>query len=215
VLPLSWRALREARRYLAWAATADLLIRLTGRRAGRVSAATALASLLFFRDPERDLQPDGDTVYASADGVIVGVDRTTDAWMDEEALRVSTFLSIHNVHVIRSPATGRVAADEELGGGYAPAFLSRSQGNLRKRMAIDGSAGRVVIVQIAGMLARKITSWTDLGAGVTAGQRVGLIHLGSRTEVLLPHDRFEPLVRPGQRVRAGVTPIARASGAPA
>jgi phosphatidylserine decarboxylase len=207
---VSWRALREARRYVAWAAAADLVVALAGRRAGWMSAATALASLLFFRDPERQLQPDDDTVYASADGVIVGVDRTTDPWMEDEALRVSTFLSIHNVHVIRSPATGHVAAEEEIGGGYAPAFLGRSERNLRKRLAIDGSSGRVVIVQIAGMLARKITSWTDLGAGVTAGQRVGLIHLGSRTEVLLPPDRYEALVRPGQRVRAGVTPIARA-----
>jgi phosphatidylserine decarboxylase len=206
---VSWRALREARRYVAWAAAADLLVALAGRRAGWMSAATALASLLFFRDPERELEPEDGTVYASADGVIVGVDRTTDPWMEDEALRVSTFLSIHNVHVIRSPATGQVAADEEIGGGYAPAFLGRSEKNLRKRLAIDGSAGRVVIVQIAGMLARKITSWTDLGAGVTAGQRVGLIHLGSRTEVLLPPDRYEALVRPGQRVRAGVTPIAR------
>ena len=206
---MSWRALREARRYLAWAATGDLLVALSGRRAGWMSGATALASLLFFRDPERALEPEDDTVYASADGVIVGIDEATDPWMDDPALRVSTFLSLHNVHVIRSPATGRVAADEEVGGGYAPAFLGRSAQNLRKRIAIDGSSGRVVVVQIAGMLARKITSWTDLGAGVTAGQRVGLIHLGSRTEVLLPRDRFEPLVRPGQRVRAGVTPIAR------
>jgi phosphatidylserine decarboxylase len=117
--------------------------------------------------------------------------------------------------VIRSPATGRIAADEEIAGGYAPAFLGRSGQNLRKRTAIDGSSGRVVVVQIAGMLARKITSWTGLGAGVTAGQRVGLIHLGSRTEVLLPRERFESLVRPGQRVRAGVTPIARAIELPA
>jgi phosphatidylserine decarboxylase len=212
---VSWRALREARRYVAWAAAGDLVMALAGRRAGWVSATTALASLLFFRDPERELEPQDDTVYASADGVIVGVDETTDPWMDDPALRVSTFLSIHNVHVIRSPATGRIAADEEIAGGYAPAFLGRSGQNLRKRTAIDGSSGRVVVVQIAGMLARKITSWTGLGAGVTAGQRVGLIHLGSRTEVLLPRERFESLVRPGQRVRAGVTPIARAIELPA
>ena len=212
---MSWRALREARRYVAWAAAGDLVMALAGRRAGWVSATTALASLMFFRDPERELEPREDTVYASADGVIVGVDETTDPWMDDPALRVSTFLSIHNVHVIRSPATGRIAADEEIAGGYAPAFLGRSGQNLRKRTAIDGSSGRVVVVQIAGMLARKITSWTGLGAGVTAGQRVGLIHLGSRTEVLLPRERFESLVRPGQRVRAGVTPIARAIELPA
>ena len=212
---MTWRALREARRYVAWAALGDLAVALTGRRAGWMSAGTALASLLFFRDPERTLVPEEDTVYATADGVIVGVDETTDPWMEDTALRVSTFLSIHNVHVIRSPATGRIAADEEIAGGYAPAFLGRSGQNLRKRMAIDASAGRVVVVQIAGMLARKITSWTGLGAGVTAGQRVGLIHLGSRTEVLLPRERFEPLVRPGQRVRAGLTPIARTVAASA
>ena len=206
---MSWRALREARRYVLWAALGDLLVAMTGRRAGAVSAVTALASLLFFRDPERALAAEDDTVYATADGVIVGVDEAEDPWMDDPALRVSTFLSIHNVHVIRSPLSGRIAADEEIDGGYAPAFLGRSGQNLRKRMAIDGDSGRVVVVQIAGMLARKITSWTDLGGEVTAGQRVGLIHLGSRTEVLLPRDRFESLVRPGQRVRAGVTPIAR------
>ncbi len=206
---MSWRALREARRYLLWALLADLVVVVSGRRAGWMAASTALASLLFFRDPERSLEPEADTVYATADGVIVGVDKTSDPWMPDTALRVSTFLSLHNVHVIRSPLAGRVSADEEIKGGFAPAFLGRSGKNLRKRLAIDGNSGRVVVVQIAGMLARKITSWTDLGAGVAAGQRVGLIHLGSRTEVLLAADRFQALVGPGQRVKAGVTPIAR------
>lgn len=206
---MSWRALREARRYLLCALLADLLVVLSGRRAGWLAASTTVGSLLFFRDPERTLEPRADTVYATADGVIVGVDETSDPWMAGTALRVSTFLALHNVHVIRSPLSGRIAADEEIKGGFAPAFLGRSQQNLRKRLAIDGNSGRVVVVQIAGMLARKITSWTALGAGVDAGQRVGLIHLGSRTEVLLPADRYETLVRPGQRVRAGITPIAR------
>ena len=206
---MSWRALREARRYVLWALLADVVVVLSGRRAGWMAASAAAASLLFFRDPERSLHPEADTVYATADGVIVGVDQTSDPWMPETAVRVSTFLSIHNVHVIRSPLAGRISADEEVGGGFAPAFLGRSGQNRRKRLAIDGNSGRVVVVQIAGMLARKITSWTHLGAGVDAGQRVGLIHLGSRTEVLLPVDRFQALVRPGQRVKAGVTPIAR------
>ncbi|MDQ3587520.1 MAG: phosphatidylserine decarboxylase [Actinomycetota bacterium] len=195
---------------MLWALLADLGLVISGRRAGWMASSAALASLLFFRDPERSLDPEGDTVYATADGVIVGVDEISDPWMPDLALRVSTFLSLHNVHVIRSPLAGRVAADEEIKGGFAPAFLGRSQQNLRKRLAIDGNSGRVVVVQIAGMLARKITSWTRLGAGVDAGQRVGLIHLGSRTEVLLSADRFQALVRPGQRVKAGVTPIARA-----
>lgn len=209
---MSWRALREARRYLRWALLADLLVALSGRRPGWMAASTALASLLFFRDPERPLDPEADTIYATADGVIAGVDETTDAWMPDRALRVSTFLSLHNVHVIRSPLAGRIAAAEEIEGGFAPAFLTRSGQNLRRRLAIDGGSERVVVVLTAGMLARKITSWTHLGSGVSPGQRLGLIHLGSRTEVLLPADRFEPLVRSRQRVKAGVTPIARAVG---
>ncbi len=194
---------------MLWALLADLTVALSGRRAGWMAGSTALASLLFFRDPERSLDPVAGTVYATADGIIAGVDETSDAWMPDTALRVSTFLSLHNVHVIRSPFAGTITATEEIKGGFAPAFLARSGQNLRRRLAIDGDSGRMVLVQTAGMVARRITSWTDLGSGVAAGQRVGLIHLGSRTEVLLPADSFQALVRTGQRVKAGVTPIAR------
>jgi phosphatidylserine decarboxylase len=209
---VSWRALREARRYVAGALVADVILALWGRsrRAGWLSAGTTLAGLLFFRDPERPLQAQADTVYASADGVIVGVDEIEDEWMAGPALRLSTFLSLHNVHVIRSPLGGRVAAEEQIDGGFAPAFLGRRSGaNLRRRLLIDAGRDEVVLVQIAGMLARKITSWTHVDAGVSAGQRVGLIHLGSRTEIMVPAARYEALVKPGQRVRAGVTPVAR------
>ena len=205
---MSWRALREARRYVLYALGADLVLLLTGRRAGWMGVGTALASLAFFRDPERVLDPEPNTVYATADGVIVGVAEASDPWMPEQALRISTFLSLHDVHVIRSPVAGGITLFEEVKGGFAPAFLGRAGLNLRKRLAIEGPAGRVVVVQIAGMLARRITSWASVGSRVTTGQRVGLIHFGSRTDVLLPADRFEARVRVGERVRAGVTPIA-------
>jgi len=191
-----------------YALGADLVLLLTGRRAGWMGVGTALASLAFFRDPERVLDPDPNTVYATADGVIVGVAEASDPWMPEQALRISTFLSLHDVHVIRSPVAGGITLFEEVKGGFAPAFLGRAGLNLRKRLAIEGPAGRVVVVQIAGMLARRITSWASVGSRVTTGQRVGLIHFGSRTDVLLPADRFEARVRVGERVRAGVTPIA-------
>jgi len=191
-----------------YALGADLVLLLTGRRAGWMGVGTALASLAFFRDPERVLDPEPNTVYATADGVIVGVAEASDPWMPEQALRISTFLSLHDVHVIRSPVAGGITLFEEVKGGFAPAFLGRAGLNLRKRLAIEGPAGRVVVVQIAGMLARRITSWASVGSRVTTGQRVGLIHFGSRTDVLLPADRFEARVRVGERVRAGVTPIA-------
>jgi phosphatidylserine decarboxylase len=191
-----------------YALLGDLMLLLRGRRAGWMGAGAALASLAFFRDPERALDPEPNTVYATADGVIVGVEEASDPWLPEQALRISTFLSLHDVHVIRSPVAGGITLAEEIKGGFAPAFLGRAGSNLRKRLAIEGPAGRVVVVQIAGMLARRITSWAGPGSHVAPGQRVGLIHFGSRTDVLLPADRFEARVRVGQRVRAGVTPIA-------
>ena len=206
---MSWRALREARRYVLYALLADVTLLLRGRRAGWMAASAALASLAFFRDPERVLDPEPDTVYATADGVIVGVAEASDPWLPQPALQISTFLSLLDVHVIRSPVAGAVTLAEEVKGGFAPAFLGRAGSNLRKRLAIEGPAGRVVVVQIAGMLARRITSWAGLGSRVATGQRVGLIHLGSRTDVLLPADRFEARVGVGERVKAGVTPIAR------
>ena len=119
------------------------------------------------------------------------------------------FLSLLNVHVNRSPVNGQVTAVEEIDGGFAPAFADRSEVNYRHRVALHGERGPVVLVLIAGLLARKISRWVGTGDDVAAGQRISLIHFGSRTDVLLPGDSVEVLVRPGDRVRAGVTPLAR------
>jgi phosphatidylserine decarboxylase len=157
------------------------------------------------------LIPDPAIVYAAADGVVVGIDRSArDPWLPEgEALRIRVFLSLHNVHVNRSPVAGRVAAVEKIRGGFAPALLERADANYKNRVVIDGQAGRVVVVQIAGMIARKIACWVQPLETVAAGQRIGLIHFGSRTDVLLAAGSAELFVQLGDRVRAGVTPLAR------
>ena len=208
---MSRRSLREARRYVLAALAAELALLLRGgRRFGRVLAGTTLASLVFFRDPERRAPGRPGEVYATAVGVVVGIDRVSEPWVEgREAVRLSTFISLLDVHVTRSPVAGNVALAEELPGGFAPAFLGRSASNHRKRLAIDGREGRVVVVQIAGMLARRIAPWVGLGSAVAAGERLGLIHFGSRTEVLLPAEDAEVVVSVGERVRAGVTPVAR------
>ncbi len=207
---MSWRALREARRYVLLGLLADLGLLLSGRRAGYVSLATVGACAAFFRDPERPRCENGETAYAAADGVITAVAPAEDPWLgDEEAVRVSTFLSLHNVHVTRSPVSGQIALSERIEGGFAPALFRRAEENRRSRLAIDGESGRVAVVQVAGMVARRITSWVRESGSVGAGERLGLIHFGSRTDVLLPRRRFEVTVRKGDRVRAGVSPIAR------
>ncbi len=168
------------------------------------------AITLFFRDPDRPLVPEPGTVYAAADGFIAGVEEPVEEpWMPEgKALRISTFLSLHNVHVNRSPVGGVVVEREEIRGGFAPALFGSAEDNTRNRLALDTDHGRVVVVQIAGLIARTIRCWVGIGDQVRPGQHLGLIHFGSRTDVLLPVGSAEVLVRPGDRVRAGVTALA-------
>ena len=208
---MSRRTLQEARRYLLGALALEAVLAPLRVLRGRLVLAVGAACLIFFRDPERDAPRDADTVYAPADGVVVAVeDDAAEPWLgDRAALRISTFLAIYDVHVNRSPTAGRIAAADETPGGYAPAFLGRATENHRKRLAIDAGNRRVILVQFAGMLARRISSWAWLGDRVEAGQRIALIHLGSRADVYVPAAEARPLVAVGERVRAGITPIAR------
>ncbi len=206
------RSWKTARRYVLGPLTLGGALLLAGwRKSGLLATGTAGAVLLFFRDPERPLDPDPDVVYSAADGFVTHVEETHEPWIPGgRALRISTFLSIHNVHVNRSPVEGSITKMEEISGRFVPAFLSGAGGeNHQNRIALDGPKGRAVVVQIAGMVARKISRWVETGEKVAAGQRIGLIHFGSRTDVLLPANSADPLVSPGDRVRAGATPLAR------
>ena len=208
---ISHRTWLIARRYVLAPLFLGVVLLSRGRRSGLLALGVAGAILMFFRDPERPLDPDPDVVYAAADGFVTDVEEAHEAWIPGgDALRISTFLSIHNVHVNRSPVEGSVTKMEEIAGKFVPAFLGGSKDqNHQNRIVIDGPKGRAVVVQIAGMVARKISRWVDAGERIAAGQRIGLIHFGSRTDVLLPTGSADPLVRPGDRVRAGVTPLAR------
>ncbi|WP_459645980.1 phosphatidylserine decarboxylase [Kineococcus sp. NUM-3379] len=208
---LTSRTWSEARRYVVPAGAVGAGLLLARRRAGWAALGAGGLLGLFFRDPERPLTPDPRVVYAAADGVVTHVEESVaDPWMPAgRATRISTFLNLHNVHVQRSPVAGEVAEVEAVRGRFAPALATGSDLNTRTRTALDGPAGRVVVVQIAGMIARRITTWAAPGDRLEAGQRLGVIHLGSRTDVLLPVDRADVLVRAGDRVRAGITPLAR------
>ena len=208
---ISRRSWLIARRYVLVPLSLGAALLLSGRRSGLFAIGAAGAILMFFRDPERSLDPDPDVVYAAADGFVTDVEEAHEPWIPGgDALRISTFLSIHNVHVNRSPVEGSITKMEEVAGKFVPAFLGGSKDeNHQNRIAIDGPKGRAVVAQIAGMVARKISRWVEIGERVAAGQRIGLIHFGSRTDVLLPMGSADPLVRPGDRVRAGVTPLAR------
>jgi phosphatidylserine decarboxylase len=181
------------------------------RPAGLAALAAAGSCALFFRDPVRRRPGDPSALYAPADGTVIGVDRVERPWfLEQPAYRISVFLSIFDVHVNRCPAAGRVVAACDVGGGFAPALdFQRSHRNRRRQIGFVGDRGPFVVVQVAGLLARRIVGWVGPGDAVAAGQKLGMIAFGSRTDLLIPVASGEPVVERRRWVRGGQTPVAR------
>ncbi|HSR15414.1 MAG TPA: phosphatidylserine decarboxylase family protein [Gemmatimonadales bacterium] len=163
----------------------------------------------FFRDPARP-GPRGDgLVIAPADGRVVSVipiDEPT--FLGGPAIRISIFMNVFNVHVNRYPADGTVAHREYTPGKFLNAATEKaSRENEQSSIGLETSRGRILVRQIAGLVARRIV--TDHGAGtvVRQGERLGLIRFGSRVDVFVPTGA-RPLVAVGETTRAGQTIIA-------
>jgi len=167
-------------------------------------------TLFFFRDPEREIPAGDDLIVSPADGTVLGIDEVPDApFLNGPAKRVSIFLSVFNVHINRSPIQGKVAYRQYRRGGFLPANMaSASTGNEQNAVGIEDRGYRVLVKQIAGILARRIVCWKDTGDEVTKGERFGLIRFGSRTELYLPPSATIE-VKPGEAVQGGSTIIGR------
>ena len=213
---LSRRSWQVARRYAGPPLAIGAVLAATRRwRAAAAMIASGGAVLLFFRDPRRPLRPAPDTAYAPADGLVtVAAEGAAVPWLPGAWTRVSIFLGLQNVHVARAPAAGELQEWQWVDGACHAALAARAaRENRQARIRIITPGGDPVwVVLAAGMIARRITGWTVPGdaLGADSGElsRLGLIHFGSRVDVLLP-GRWMPQVRPGLRVRAGITPIAR------
>lgn len=198
-----------ARRYFFPVFSVGVLLLLIGKRkSGNAILALAASVFVFFRDPERETARGVVSIYAPADGLVTDTEEVEDETLGR-AVRISTFLNLHNVHVNRAPFGGRIRSMEEIDGGYAPALFGGSGENFRVRTVLDGEFGAYVIVQKAGMIARRITPFVAPNDTVRSGERIGVIHFGSRTDVLFPAGKIKILVQNGDRVRAGLTEIAR------
>ena len=174
------------------------------RRLAAPFAAASLASLGFFRDPEREVAATANAVLAPADGTVREVVDDVDEWVGP-AVRVSIFLSPLDVHVNRAPIGGLVVDTNHQQGRFLAAWKAEaSRVNERCVIHLQGDNARVTVVQIAGMAARRIVCRVREGDKVAAGERIGMIRFGSRTDCLMPRGT-EIRVRPGQRVVAGVT----------
>jgi phosphatidylserine decarboxylase len=177
-----------------------------------------LWALWFFRDPERRTPADAGALVSAADGVVCFVGPGTPppesgvAGPDASRLiRVSVFMNIFNVHVNRAPASGVVERIAYRPGRFFNASLDKSsEHNERLSLVLRRPDGRrIVVVQIAGLIARRIVCRVKQGDVLAAGERVGLIRFGSRVDHYVPQDH-EFLAVIGHRVRAGETILARA-----
>jgi phosphatidylserine decarboxylase len=142
---------------------------------------------------------------------VIGVDTVDDPWfVGRPSTRISIFLSLMNVHVNRSPVSSTVVAVRDLGTGFAPAMhFEKSHGNRRREVGLETAHGPILVVQVAGLLARRIVPWVGPGDRVAAGQKIGMITFGSRTDLIVPIDVAVPIAEIGQKVIGGRTPIAR------
>jgi len=172
----------------------------------------AAAVLAFFRDPERcGDAPDGDLV-SPADGTVRDIEEVNDApFLEGPARRIGIFMSVFDVHVNRAPASGRVLWTEYRRGAFHDA-RSEAAARENERMLIGmelPDSRRLLLSQIAGVVARRIVCALRPGDEVKRGERFGMVKFGSRVELYLPAcDKYVLRVRPGDRVRAGLSVLA-------
>jgi phosphatidylserine decarboxylase len=184
---------------------------LTPSWIGVLLAITTCAIAAFFRDPERSIPTGEGLVVAPADGRVVSIaEMKGDANFADAATRVSIFLSPLDVHINRVPVTGKISEVRYRGGKFLAAYKEEaSERNEQNALeVVDEQGKRLGVVQIAGVLARRIVCRVKRGDSLSRGERFGLIMFGSRTDTYLPRGcRIE--VKEGQRVKGGETILGR------
>ena len=182
---------------LGWAVPAVLFLLLT------------LFCCNFFRDPERVVPPKPGLAVSPADGKVVRISSMPDPFSGESRLCVCVFMNVFNVHVNRSPVSGVVKDIAYHEGKYLNAAADKASfDNERCAYCLEDDDGKLwTMVQIAGLIARRIVCRVDIGDGLSRGERFGMIKFGSRVNLFLP-EGYTPRVSVGQKVLAGQTVLA-------
>jgi phosphatidylserine decarboxylase len=208
---------RDGWRFIAAFAVVALILAVIAAPLGWIGAAFTLWCIYFFRDPPRVTPTRAGLVVSPADGIVQMIQRALPpaelGLAPQALLRVSIFMNVFDVHVNRMPADGTVTALAYRAGKFFNASLDKaSELNERQAIRLGLPDGRdIVLVQIAGLVARRIRCDLRQGQGVRAGERFGLIRFGSRVDVYLP-EGVAPLVAVGQTAVAGETVIADLTG---
>ena len=198
--------------FVAVAAIAALILHWLWSPLGWIAGFIALGVAYFFRDPSRVTPVLDGLVVAPADGTVVSIGSfapPAELGLGPDPLqRVSIFLSIFDVHVNRAPVTGRISRIAYKPGTFVNADLDKaSEDNERNGLVIDSPLGQFGVVQIAGLVARRIVTFVQEGQSLGVGERFGLIRFGSRVDVYFPAGA-RILVGLGTRTIAGETVIA-------
>ncbi len=170
----------------------------------------ALLVLWFFRDPERIVSAGDGLVVAPGDGRIVCLEDVDEpSWLGGPCRKISIFLTLFDVHVQRAPMAGRVEHLEYRPGKYMMAWREKaSEDNEQASVGLSTPAGRVLVRQIAGMIARRIVTYPVVGQDVARGERIGIIRFGSRVDLFVPL-AWEVTCALGDRAVGGITVLAK------
>ncbi|UCE13183.1 MAG: phosphatidylserine decarboxylase [Candidatus Heimdallarchaeota archaeon] len=163
--------------------------------------------LFFFRDPNREVAVNSQLVLSPADGSVYEIDVSNGV--------IKIRMSLFNVHVTRTPVSGKITSINYQDGKHWPfvSFIrSGTDENARQTIHIENSTGDFLVVQIVGILARRCMSFFSPGDQVQQGERLGIIYYGSEVDVHFPPDKFEILVKRKSKMIAGQTPIAKLRG---
>lgn len=204
---------KEGHKFIAIAAVASFLLGLLWGALFWVGMVITAWVAYFFRDPQRVTPLDTSLIISPADGRIsligYAVPPVELGLGDAEMMRICVFMNVFNCHVNRAPITGEIKKIAYKKGLFLNADLDKaSEDNERNGLVIEGERGTIGVVQIAGLVARRIVCWSREDEAITAGERFGLIRFGSRLDVYIPKGAY-PDVHIGQVMTAGESILAR------
>jgi len=203
----------EGRRFVAVFAAVTVVFFLIWNVLGWIGVGLTIWCYYFFRDPVRHTPTREGLIVSPADGIVSLIEKAAPpaelGMADKPLTRVSVFMSVFNCHVNRAPIAGQIAAIAYRPGKFFNASLDKaSADNERNSLCIDMADGRqLAVVQIAGLVARRIVCFSAKGDSLRTGERFGLIRFGSRLDVYLP-EGVEPMVSLGQTMVAGESIVA-------
>ena len=203
----------EGRKFVGIFVVITIILFLVWQALGWIGVVLTIWCYYFFRDPERVTPKKDGLVISPADGIVSLIERAVPppelGMADQELTRVSVFMSVFNCHVNRAPIAGQITEVAYRSGKFFNASLDKaSVDNERNSLSIRMEDGRqIAVVQIAGLVARRIVCFSAKGDKIQTGERFGLIRFGSRLDVYLPHGT-DPMVQVGQTMIAGETVLA-------